>query len=316
MTTPTTAVETYTHTPQRERHALTIARALSEKRSEHTRAAYRRDIAAFLDTLDVWGVQVEDVRREHLNAYREHLKGMGRAASTVNRALSGASVFLDFLTDEGTLDRNPAARMTRERVDSAYSTTQALTAMQAHALIDAAAASSPRDYALIVLLLHTGARISEVLGADVEDIGHDAARRVLRVTRKGGHRAALVLSPRAVEALGAYLGEDVANGTAVLPLDALMGAHRPLFTTRTGARLTRDAAARTVRTLARRAGISGHVSPHTLRHTHATLALDAGAALHDVQDSLGHADPRTTRRYDHARGRLDRSTANVVGRLL
>jgi integrase/recombinase XerD len=62
---------------------------------------------------------------------------------------------------------------------------------------------------------------------------------------------------------------------------------------------------RAVRKLARDAGVTKHVTPHTLRHTAATLALAGGAPLHKVQDMLGHADPRTTRRYDRTRGALD-----------
>ena len=76
--------------------------------------------------------------------------------------------------------------------------------------------------------------------------------------------------------------------------------------TRTGERLLPSAAYRTVQALARRAGIEKSISPHSLRHSFVTAALDAGASLRDVQDAAGHADPRTTRRYDRARYNLDR----------
>jgi integrase len=74
---------------------------------------------------------------------------------------------------------------------------------------------------------------------------------------------------------------------------------------------------RLVRRTARLAGLpdAGLVSPHSLRHTVATAALDAGAPLRDVQDLLGHADPRTTRRYDRSRGSLDRSPAYLIAGL-
>jgi len=64
------------------------------------------------------------------------------------------------------------------------------------------------------------------------------------------------------------------------------------------------------------ARVPKHITPHSLRHACATLALDAGAELRDVQDLLGHADPRTTRRYDRARNRLDRSPAYAVAAAL
>jgi integrase len=89
----------------------------------------------------------------------------------------------------------------------------------------------------------------------------------------------------------------------------------PLFTTRTGNRLTQAAVFATVRRLARTAGLAAadRICPHSLRHAAATAALDDGAPLRDVQDFLGHADPRTTRRYDRNRGSLDRSPAHRLG---
>ena len=73
-----------------------------------------------------------------------------------------------------------------------------------------------------------------------------------------------------------------------------------------------------MRRLARTAGIETwqELSPHSLRHSAITFALDAGAALRDVQDYAGHKDPRTTRRYDHARDSLDRNAAYAVAAYL
>jgi integrase len=75
---------------------------------------------------------------------------------------------------------------------------------------------------------------------------------------------------------------------------------------------------RLLRRLAKTAGIAGaeRISPHSMRHTHATIALDAGVPLRDVQDSMGHADPRTTRLYDRTRGNLDRNATYAVTALL
>ncbi|MFT4281298.1 tyrosine-type recombinase/integrase [Microbacterium sp.] len=95
-------------------------------------------------------------------------------------------------------------------------------------------------------------------------------------------------------ARGDYLGTSTAEGTEIM-ISGASAADAPLFTTATGKRWAASEAFRTVQRLALAAGIDGRVSPHSLRHTHATLALDAGATLHDLQDSMGHADPRTTR---------------------
>ena len=82
------------------------------------------------------------------------------------------------------------------------------------------------------------------------------------------------------------------------------------------ARLDRHAAARIVRRLAKRAGIDKRVTPHTLRHAFITAALDAGVPLRDVQEAASHADPRTTMRYDRARGSLDRHATYIVATYL
>jgi integrase/recombinase XerD len=105
----------------------------------------------------------------------------------------------------------------------------------------------------------------------------------------------------AVVALNNYLGTSGADLVFGQPHSL------PLFTTATGRSWHRSEAFRTVQRLARRAGIKGQISPHSLRHTFATNALDFGTPLHALQDSMGHADPRTTRRYDGARNNLLKS---------
>jgi integrase/recombinase XerD len=94
-------------------------------------------------------------------------------------------------------------------------------------------------------------------------------------------------------------------------VDSLTG---PLFVTSTGARLDRHAVFRLVRRLAERAGLesAGQISPHSLRHAFATTARAEGVPLEDVQDAMGHADPRTTRRYDRDRHNLDRDPSYTI----
>jgi integrase/recombinase XerD len=124
-----------------------------------------------------------------------------------------------------------------------------------------------------------------------------------------------VLPPATAAALEAYLIDRAhrrpTDICANQPDEPLTG---PLLTTATGRRLDQSALCKLVRRLARTAGIpSWHqLTPHSLRHTAITLALDAGAALRDVQDFAGHRDPRTTRRYDRARDTLDRNAAYTL----
>ncbi len=80
--------------------------------------------------------------------------------------------------------------------------------------------------------------------------------------------------------------------------------------------MDRYAADRTVKRLARRAGITKRISPHCLRHSFITAALDAGVALRDVQEAASHSNPRTTMRYDRGRGSLDRHATYIVATFL
>lgn len=191
-----------------------------------------------------------------------------------------------------------------------------------------------RAAAAIRLLLHQGLRVDELARASVADLGHDRGHRTLTVTRKGGHRVALVLPPATTAALDTYLASrvataaisDVATGTdrvaswptVTSPNATAAGVTGPLLATSTGGRMDQAAFWHLVRRLARAAGIEhwAALSPHSLRHTAITLALDAGASLRDVQDFAGHRDPRTTRRYDRSRHSLDRNAACTLAAYL
>jgi integrase len=155
--------------------------------------------------------------------------------------------------------------------------------------------------ALVCLLALNGLRISEALELDVDDLGTERGHRTLTLTRKGGRRAVAAIAPRTAAALDAITHD---RGTG------------PLFATNSGRRLDRHAAGKIVRRIARQAGIARTVFPHTLRHAFVTAALDAGVSLGDVQDAAGHADPRTTRRYDRGRHSLDRHATYKVASYL
>jgi integrase/recombinase XerD len=111
------------------------------------------------------------------------------------------------------------------------------------------------------------------------------------------------MAPRTADAIDALVGDRIEG---------------PLFVTRTGERWHRSEAWRTLRRLARN-GVPAKASsihPHDLRHAFVTLSLDAGASLRDVQDAAGHADPRTTRRYDRARHNLDKHPTYALAGLV
>ena len=159
----------------------------------------------------------------------------------------------------------------------------------------------PGEHALISLLALNGLRVSEATGADIEHLGLERGHRTLTITRKGGKIVTIPLAPRTARAIDLAIGERTEG---------------PVFLAADGRRLDRHGAGRIVRKTARRAGIAKTVTPHTLRHAFITAALDAGVPLRDVQEAASHADPRTTMRYDRARGSLDRHATYIVAAYL
>jgi len=147
------------------------------------------------------------------------------------------------------------------------------------------------------LLALNGLRVSEATGADIEHLGLERGHRTLTITRKGGKIVTIPLAPRTARAIDLAIGERTEG---------------PVFVAADGRRLDRHGAWRIVRRTARRARIGKAVTPHTLRHAFITAALDAWVPLRDVQEAASHADPRTTMRYDRARGSLDRHATYIV----
>lgn len=288
-----------------QRHAALLGAWLASYGSAHTREAYRRDARIFLGYLESTGLDLLAVRRAHVDVFARTRQAAGDAPATMNRRLAAVSALYAYALDDGALQLNPAARVRRAAVDAEHSTTAVLTRREAEDLLVAARDHSRRAHALVDLLLSTGVRISEALGAKVSALSADR----LVITRKGGKTAVIPLPEHTVDALRAMAGT---TGTELARGDE---AEQCLFATASGRPWARTDAAKLVTCLALKAGLGKRVSPHVLRHTHATLALELGVALHHLQDSLGHTDPRTTRRYDHTRSRLEHSSSYRVGTL-
>lgn len=228
--------------------------------------------------------------RTHLDIHARELEQAGRSPATVARRLSALASFYAYAVDEGALDGSPAARVRRPRV-SEESPTLGLGQGELSAFLAGSEGLGGREHLLACLLALNGLRVSEACGADAGDVDTERGHRVLAVVRKRGKCARVPLAPRTIDALDRYLAGRTDG---------------PLLLTDDYRRLDRHQARRIVRRIARTAGIEKRISPHSLRHSFVTLSLDAGVALRDVQDAAGHADPRTTRRYDRARESLER----------
>ncbi|MDG4797725.1 tyrosine-type recombinase/integrase [Micromonospora sp. WMMD1082] len=300
--------------------AVTDAWLRNRRLSEHTRDAYRRDVAGWL----AWctACQLDPLRASflHVNEYARALEstlsartGRPLTSATVARKLSALSSWYDFLVKLRAVDANPVAGADRPRIDRDHSATVGLTPAEVDALLAAADAdtgpTAARNRAAVTLLADLGLRVGELVSLDVTDLGAERGHRSVRFVGKGGKARRRALTPGTAYAVDAYLAQRAA--AQGVTTHQLTGA---LLVTASGARLDRHSVFRLVRRLARVAGIPAwaHLSPHSLRHAFATTARAEGVPLEDVQDAMGHADPRTTRRYDRDRHNLDRDPAYTI----
>jgi integrase/recombinase XerD len=305
------------------REQLLAAAWLTSLRAARTRRAYFADLRAWLGWLAPRGVDVLAAGRVHVDLWVAGQADTGAEASSIRRRLSALSSFYRYAAGHDLLPGPvPTDGVTRPVVDPDYTATVGLDRDQTRALLAAADTDTgpraPRTAAVIRLLVTTGLRVDELTAADVADLGIERGHRVIRVIRKGGGKARLVIPPATWSALQTYL-DDRAARAGLTHWSELRG---PLLATDNhtpaGGRMRQAHLWELVRRLARTAGLDcwTRLSPHSLRHTAITLALDAGVSLRDVQDYAGHKDPRTTRRYDHTRHNLDRSAAYTLAAYL
>jgi integrase/recombinase XerD len=220
--------------------------------------------------------------------------GPGRpalAASSAARAIVAVRGFHRFLVLEGEAVHDPAGAVAPPKPPMRLP--KAISVESVEALLAAASLGDTpealRDRALLELLYGVGARISEAVGVDVDDL--DAEAGAIRLLGKGSKERIVPVGRYAIEAVAAY----VVRGRPAL---AAKGRGGPaLFLNQRGTRLSRQSAWAILRRAAERAGIPEHVSPHTLRHSFATHLLDGGADVRVVQELLGHASVTTTQIY-------------------
>lgn len=269
---------------------VTIERGLSV----HTVSAYRRDLGAYVEWLGAEGVaDTAEVTPAIVGRFIAERAGAEPrpAASSLARLQSSVRGWHRFLAREGIEDDDPSGRLRPPKAPRRLP--KALTIDQVERLLSAPSPEEPlgiRDRALLELLYATGARVSEAVGLDVDDLAHGD---VLRLRGKGSKERIVPIGSYARTAVDAYL-------TRVRPQLAATGrSSARLFLGARGAPLSRQSAWLIIRAAAERAQITAEVSPHTLRHSFATHLLQGGADVRVVQELLGHASVATTQIYTH-----------------
>jgi len=272
---------------------LSVERGLAA----NTLTSYRRDLRRYQAYLEELGIDSLDaVTEETVTSFLVRL----REGDTEHPALSSTSAartvvavrgFHKFAVRDGLATSDPAASV--KPPSPAKRLPKALPLSDVEAILETAGATGTtlalRDRALLEVLYGTGARISEAVGLDVDDL--DTVDGTVLLRGKGSKERLVPVGSYALEAVDAYLvrgrPELVAagSGTAALFLNAR------------GGRLSRQSAWAVLVRTAERAGVTKDVSPHTLRHSFATHLLDGGADVRVVQELLGHASVTTTQVY-------------------
>ena len=273
--------------------------------SGSTRETYKVSLKLLFDWCGGLGIDVLDgMRRPVLELFARYLEDERKnSPATVAHHLSIIRGYYSFAEIDGYIDRSPAAHIRMPRVFIDESRAMGLDRMELGAVIQCARASSPSDNALIALMGMLGLRVSEACAVKIEDYQDiERGHRVLRLVGKGGKPATIPLPVPVLRALAAAAGYRTSG-----PL---------LLRNKSGQPVNRKSAALTVARLCKKAGIKKNITPHGLRHSFVTAALDAGVPLRDVQIAARHSDPRITARYDRARHNHDRHASHVVAAFL
>ena len=274
---------------------LTIERGLSS----NSISAYRRDLAKFSDFLDKEKLDFESLTENEIISFEVWLKGLGMAVTSINRNVSALKSFYKYLAQEFSTN-NPVSGLASSKVPRRLP--KALTIKEITSLIDSTKREgdpiSLRDHAIIELLYGTGARVSEIVGVDINDFAQSEIEgnpiTTLKLRGKGSKERIVPLGSFAKNALDEYLVRIRPN---LLTKSKSAKVETALFLNQRGSRLSRQSAWQMISDAADATGLSGKVSPHVFRHSYATHLLDGGADIRVVQELLGHASVTTTQIY-------------------
>jgi integrase/recombinase XerD len=267
----------------------------------NTLAAYRRDLRRYLQFLAQRQIEApEQITRHDVTAFAQALSDGSDGASALSvrsaaRTIVAVRGLHRFWVLEGITAGDPAADvhppMPGKRLPKAISVDEVTRILES---VNTESATGQRDRALLEFLYSTGARISEAVGLDVDDVAALHATEgtaVVRLFGKGSKERVVPLGSYGAKAVDDYLVRS-------RPLLASKGRGTPaLFLNARGGRLSRQSAWTILKTAAEKAGIDRDVSPHTLRHSFATHLLEGGADVRVVQELLGHASVTTTQVY-------------------
>jgi integrase/recombinase XerD len=270
--------------------------------SENTILAYRADLNKFVTHLDRKRIDIRKLTPVQIQEFLRSLSVAGLAISSIARHLAAVRMFLKYLYMTAAVDRDVTTLIDSPK--KWKNLPNVVHYKQISALLEAPdpeEAAYLRDRAILELLYATGMRVSELVTLNTGSVNPTVG--YVRVIGKGRKERIIPVGTAALDALEDYV--TMFRPTLVGP-----DSDDALFLSRTGRPLDRTAAWRIVVKYAERIGMTGRITPHTLRHSFATHMLQGGADLRVVQELLGHADVTTTQIYTH----VDRSHLKQIHR--
>lgn len=299
-----------------EEQVSTFLTTLQNERqfSTNTTAAYRNDLQQFmawlanppaeeqLAAISAW----QELSDDHLERYLIHLRERDYAASTIARKTAALKSFSAWLRDQGIIGQETGTNLASPRVEKHVP--RAITHEEVTRLLQQPMANDPgkperiRDRAMLALLYSTGMRVSELVALDRKDL--DLDQHLVTCQGKAGRTRVVPITPQSVAAIEEYLARG-RTALATTETESLFLNHR-------GGRLTRQGFWLILKSYADAAGIED-ITPHTLRHSFATHALNQGVELADVQKQLGHVSISTTQIYRQLAGAAGARNGDGIG---
>lgn len=259
--------------------------------SEHTAVGYLQDLKHLYDYAESQNTQVVDLTYPDLETFLGYLHDAGIGVRSVARIVSGIKAYFKFLESEEVLQENPTDLLESPKIGR--NLPEVLTVEEIDAIMDNIDTNTPnglRNAAMVEFLYSCGLRVSELCNLCFNELYLE--KEYIRVLGKGSKERLVPMSPSAIERVREYL-----------PLRHSIAAKEPyqhhLFLSRNKMAISRQMVFRIIKELARAAGITKSISPHTFRHSFATHLLEGGAPLQAIRDMLGHTDISTTEIYTH-----------------
>lgn len=263
-----------------------------------TREGYTTSLRQWFQFCENMGIRPLEADRSHVEVWIRALEAQGNMASTINGKLNAVVGFYKLAKLDKAVIDNPTEHLRRPSVPR-DSRRQGLSRAEAFHFLDVAQEIGPLEHALSCFLIFNGPRIGEAVKINCEDLGMQGGYRTIYLDRAKGNRSAQVpLAARTSWAFDHYLGSRTTGPVFLKP--------------RVPERLDGRSANLIIKRVTKKAGIAKKITPHSLRHTHITMALNAGVSTRDLVNSMGYADARQIARYDREKDSLARNATHSV----